>query len=121
MSDISTVLNFESHSLTFLESKDGVKLLRATDLRGPMGDLSQQAISYKVAALDPEDVVQVELVGSAGKRSVTFLTPSGALQVLATGRSAQCARLRKVVCDFYVANHGQAGEIAELCARFNTA
>lgn len=117
-SDISTVLNFEGHNLTFLDHDGLGRLLKATDLAEPMGrqdketgewkPLTQQAISYKVGQLHPEDRVQVELVTFGGRQKVEFLTPSGALQVMATGRSKKCARLRKVVCDFFVKHGGES-------------
>jgi hypothetical protein len=118
MSAISTILNFEGHTVTFLEDQASRLLVRANDLMGPM-EVTQQAISKKVQQLAEEDKVQLEVVGSTGPKLATFLTESGALQVMATGRSEKCRRLRKVVCDFFVQNrHRQepSGSLTELAA-----
>lgn len=99
--DISTILNFEGHALTFLDHACGELLIRASDLALPM-EVTPDAIRMQVRQLQPEDVHVSPIYTNKGSRQANFLTRSGALQLLATGRSEKCRRLRKVICDFFV-------------------
>lgn len=101
MPDISTVLHFEGHGLTFLESNESELLIRASDLALPM-EVNRDAVRHQVRHLDTSDVRVISIHTNKGSRNATFLTRSGALQVMATGRSEKCRRLRKVICDFFV-------------------
>lgn len=107
--NLSTILNFEGHDLAFIEREDGELLLRASDLAEPM-EVKPEAIRRRLSSLDDEDKGVISIHTPGGPQNVTFLTRSGALQVMATGRSKKCARLRKVICDFFVDyNDGKLG------------
>jgi hypothetical protein len=100
-SSISTVLNFEEHYLTFMEHGSKEIIIRLRDLAAPM-ETTERNVRQKAAVLTDSERVEVELPTFGGTQKVLFVTRSGALQILATGRSEKCRRLRKVICDFFV-------------------
>ena len=99
--DISTVLNFEGHSLTFLESESGELLIKASDLAAPMG-ITKSALRNHLASLGPEDKVVLLADTPGGAQKVSFVTRSGGLQIASRGETEQCRRLNKALCDFVV-------------------
>lgn len=96
-----SVLPFEEHRLTFLDHEVLGRILEATELAEPM-EIGKRAARKNAQTLAPEDRVELEVPTPSGVQRKVFLTPSGVLQVVSMGRSRKCARLRKVICDFYV-------------------
>ena len=93
--------SFESHSLTVLKDDAGQAWFLSKDLAEPLG-VNRNAIRMQVADLAPSDIRVIPIDTNKGSRKASFVSESGALQIIVQSRKPEAARLRKWVCDIAV-------------------
>lgn len=90
--------SFEGLKMTTLCDHDGVAWFLAKDLATPMG-VKPNAIRMQVADLSDEDKVVISIDTPGGRQKMTFVSESGAAQIIVQSRKPAAAKLRKWVCD----------------------
>lgn len=89
---------FESWSVTTLQKDEGQAWFLAKDLAGPLG-VGRDAIRHQVADLDATDKDVILIHTPGGRQKMTFVSESGAAQIIVQSRKPAAAKLRKWVCD----------------------
>lgn len=92
---------FESWSITTLRDHANLAWFQAKDLAEPLG-VGRDSIRHQVADLTDEDVRVISIHTNKGSRKATFVSESGALQLVMQSRKPGAAKLRKWVCDIAV-------------------
>lgn len=90
--------SFDAHPITTLKANDGSLWFLGKDLAGALG-VGRDTIRHQVADLEPVDVRVNCIHTNKGPRKSTFVSESGALQIIVQSRKPAARRLRKWVCD----------------------
>jgi len=92
---------FDSHALTVLREDTGDNWFLAKDFAAPLG-VTRDAVRMQVAELDESDKRVSPIYTSTGTKQATFVSESGAIQIIVQSRKPEARRLRKWVCDLAV-------------------
>lgn len=92
---------FDAHALTVLREDTGDNWFLAKDLAAPLG-VTRDAVRMQVAELDESDKRVSPIYTSTGTKQATFVSESGAIQIIVQSRKPEARRLRKWVCDLAV-------------------
>ena len=90
--------SFDAHPITTLKANDGSLWFLAKDLAPALG-VGRNTVRMQVADLEPVDVRVNTIDTNKGSRRSTFVSESGALQIIVQSRKPAARRLRKWVCD----------------------
>ena len=119
--------SFEAHTLTVLKRDSGEAWFLAKDFAEPMG-VGADSVRHRIADLDDSDKDVISIHTPGGPQKMTFVSESGALQLVMQSRKPEARRLRKWVCDLAVryakgdlsSNQIGRAEIAEIVAQVVT-
>lgn len=93
--------SFESHTLTILKKDNGEAWFLAKSLASPLG-VGRDSIRHQIAELDESDKGVISIHTPGGPQEMSFVSESGALQIIVQSRKPEARRLRKWVCDLAV-------------------
>lgn len=93
--------SFEDHTLTILRPDGGEPWFLAKDLAYPLG-VNRDAVRHQTAELPDSDKRVISIHTPGGPQKMTFVSESGALQIIVQSRKPEARRLRKWVCDLAV-------------------
>lgn len=93
--------SFEGYTLTVLKKEDGSAWFLAKELADPLS-IGSDAVRHRVADLEDSDKGVILIHTPGGPQKMTFVSESGALQIIVQSRKPEARRLRKWVCDLAV-------------------
>lgn len=109
--------NFDDRPITMLKEDTGAVWFLAKDLAAPL-NVTRDAVRMQIAELDTSDKRVSPIYTSTGTKNATFVSESGALQIIVQSRKPESRRLRKWVCDLAV--RYAKGEVVEAVGNYVT-
>jgi len=109
--------SFESHTLTVLKKESGDPWFLAKCLAAPLG-VGRDSIRHQIADLEASDKDVISIHTPGGPQKMTFVSESGALQIIVQSRKPEARRLRKWICDLAV--RYAKGEVVEAANNYVT-